>query len=94
MGLKAGVPDLVVFKQGEEAFASPIDEQEQLYSPAPVLWLELKAKAGSLSAVQKDVHAHLKALGHRVAVVRTLDEVVAELAEFVFPEKLRARVSL
>jgi hypothetical protein len=82
-GYKAGTPDLVVFRP------NPYHEDGDL---GDTLWLELKAATGSLSQVQKDVHAHLKALGHRVAVVKTLDEVEAELAEFCFPEKLKAEI--
>lgn len=83
-GLKPGMPDLVVFN----------DTQEWGYYKAPALWLELKAKAGSLSQVQWDCHATLRALGHRVEVCKTLEQVEAALAEFVFPEKLKARVSV
>jgi hypothetical protein len=86
MGLKAGVPDMVVF--------GPYWEGDRAYPYGPTMWLEFKAKAGSLSAVQKDVHAHLKALGHRVAVVRTLEQVQDELAEFCFPEAIRAKVGV
>jgi hypothetical protein len=81
MGLKAGFPDIAIF--------APMG-----WNPYPtVAWLELKAKSGSLSQAQKDVHAQLKALGHQVATVKTLEQVQDALAEFCFPEKLRARVA-
>jgi hypothetical protein len=81
-GLKPGVPDLVVFG-AEQPWACP-----------KILWLELKSKSGTLSAVQKATIAELKALGHEVAVCRTLEEVEAAAAEFVAPERLRCRVTV
>lgn len=82
-GLKAGMPDHVVFAHtGVEG-----------YEGNTVLWLELKAKRGQPSQAQKDMHPQLRAIGHQVEVVRTLDEVEAVLAAFVFPDRLRARVA-
>jgi hypothetical protein len=88
MGLRAGMPDIAVFGLGAR-FIRGVD----CFAPS-VLWLELKSKSGALSAVQKATIAQLKALGHDVAVCRTLDEVEAAAAEFVFPEKLRCRVTV
>jgi hypothetical protein len=83
MGLKAGMPDMCIF--------APCGQFEPFrYS---VCWLELKAKSGSLSQAQKDVHKQLKGLGHQVEVCRTLPQVAAAISTFVFPEKLRARVT-
>jgi hypothetical protein len=82
-GLKPGVPDLVVFGPW----------LRNLGEAGNTLWLELKAKDGSLSQVQKDCHAQLKALGHTVETVKTLEQVEAALAEFVFPEKIRCSLS-
>jgi hypothetical protein len=98
MGLKAGVPDLVVFKKPwgmatDVTVSSAPREHELYYTNWPVLWLELKAKAGSLSQAQRDVHKKLKNLGHRVETVKTLEQVETALAEFCFPEVLKARVS-
>jgi hypothetical protein len=86
MGLKAGLPDLVVF--------TPHYDASDDRCGSPILWLELKAKAGSLSQVQKEVHKQLLKLGHQVVTVKTLDEVQDALADFCFPEKLRARVAV
>jgi hypothetical protein len=87
MGLKAGVPDMVVF--GKD------DRDRSIYMERPeVLWLELKAKSGSLSQAQREVHAHLKALGHRVEVAKTLEQVQDAIAEFCFPEAIRAKVGV
>jgi hypothetical protein len=83
-GLKPGMPDMCIF--------APCGQFEPFrYS---VCWLELKAKSGSLSQAQKDVHKQLNGLGHQVATVKTLNEVQDALAEFCFPEKLRARVTV
>jgi VRR-NUC domain-containing protein len=62
MGLRAGVPDLLVWADGGRGFG-----------------VELKAGAGKLSPAQTFWHATLKALGHRVYVVRSLDEMEAVL---------------
>jgi hypothetical protein len=83
MGLKPGLPDMVVF--------GPTWTSRE---PNNVLWLELKAKSGSLSQVQKEVHKQLLKLGHKVETVKTLDEVQDALADFCFPETLRARVGV
>lgn len=49
-----------------------------------VTWLEVKTKKGRLSANQKRMHDRLQSMGHRVAVVRSVEEAVkvvtAELA--------------
>ena len=87
-GLKPGMPDMVVF----EPWENWMDKADPANSP--VLWLELKAKSGSLSQAQKDVHKQLKALGHQVDTCRTLEQVQHALADFCFPEKLRARVTV
>ena len=89
MGLRKGLPDMVIFGEYENM----LDWQNNLYCNHPtVLWLELKAAKGSLSEDQKTVINELLNLGHRVEVVKTLDRVEAALAEFCFPDKLRARV--
>jgi hypothetical protein len=82
MGLRPGMPDIVIFG-AEQPWACP-----------KICWLELKSKSGALSAVQKATIAELKALGHEVAVCRTLEEMEAAAAEFVAPEKLRCRVTV
>jgi hypothetical protein len=62
MGLRAGVPDLLVWADGGRGFG-----------------VELKAGAGKLSPAQTFWHATLGTLGHRVYVVRSLDEMEAVL---------------
>ena len=84
MGLRKGLPDMVVF--------GPYVHEEDEGFFNKVLWLELKAAKGSLSQEQKQVISELKGLGHRVEVVKTLDQVEAALAEFCFPDKLRAKL--
>ena len=80
-GLRPGMPDMVVFGN------------HWGWESSHTLWLELKAKSGSLSQAQKDVHKQLLKLGHQVVTVKTLEQVQDALAEFCFPEKLRARVA-
>ena len=53
-GLKPGVPDILVCG-GYEDISHNVHQKD-------VLWLELKAKDGTLSQVQKSCHAELKAL--------------------------------
>src|SRR3954454_7983826 len=62
LGVRAGVPDLLVWLPGGSGFG-----------------VELKAAAGKLSPAQTFWHATLKALGHRVYVVRSLEEMEAVL---------------
>jgi hypothetical protein len=64
-----------------------------LFGPERVGWLELKTKTGSLSAVQKAVHAELRELGHTIETVRSLDEVQDALMDFCAPYALKARVA-
>lgn len=61
-GVKAGVPDLLLWLPGGGHFG-----------------VELKATSRKLSPAQADWHATMRALGHRVYVVRTVDELEAVL---------------
>jgi hypothetical protein len=46
-----------------------------LFVPAWCLWIEMKrAKGGTVSAVQKDWHAYLDAIGHRVIVAHGFED--------------------
>ena len=51
-------------------------------SDMPTMFFEVKAPGGYPSQSQKDVHARLTALGYRVAVVRSIDDVKDRLAEW------------
>ena len=62
MGVRAGVPDLLIWLPGGSGFG-----------------VELKAGTGKLSPAQTFWHATVTALGHRVYVVRSLDEMEAVL---------------
>ena len=62
LGVRAGVPDLLVWADGGRGFG-----------------VELKAGTGKLSPAQTFWHATLETLGHRVYVVRSLDEMEAVL---------------
>lgn len=44
-----------------------------------VLFFEVKAPGSPVSAAQREVHEALAAMGHRVAVVRSIDDVRAAL---------------
>ena len=51
------------------------------------LYFEVKAEGGSLSTAQKDVHADLRRLGRKVAVVRSIDDVREYLAAWGIPTR-------
>lgn len=50
--------------------------------PGPGMYFEVKAPGGRLTPAQQDVHDHLRALGQLVAVVRSIDEVQAQLQQW------------
>src|SRR4051812_39279788 len=58
LGVRAGVPDLLIWLPGGRGFG-----------------VELKAGSGKLSPAQTFWHATVTTLGHRVYVVRSLDEM-------------------
>jgi len=60
-GAVTGFPDIIVLP-----YAS---------ATAPVMFFEVKAPKGSTSPAQKAVHAHMGKLGHKIAVVRSIDDV-------------------
>ena len=62
MGLKAGVPDVLILRGA------------QFFTPR-ILWIELKAKRGMVSMVQDIVHHDLRRMGCHVACCRSLDDV-------------------
>ena len=66
MGMRPGFPDLVVLP----------------YSHIGPLFFEVKAPGGRVSESQQIMIGKLDALGYRVAVVRSVDDVVARLAEW------------
>ena len=65
-GSKVGFPDLLVLPW---AHIGP-------------LFLEVKAEGNYASTAQKDMHQHLRTLGYRVAVVRSIDDTREALAEW------------
>lgn len=75
-GLTPGVPDLVLCWKAA-AWESP-----------RCGFLEVKRPGGYLSPEQKAVHAILTSKGHRVAVVRSVDELHAVLDEWGVPTRL------
>lgn len=48
----------------------------------PAIFFEVKAPGGRLTQAQQDVHDQLRALGQLVAVVRSIDEVQAQLDQW------------
>lgn len=78
MGLKAGVPDILVFAPCEMAGVSL------------VLGIELKAGKGTLGPHQIETHLDLELAGVRCHVARSVDDVDIILATNGVP--LRARV--
>jgi hypothetical protein len=58
-----GRPDIVVFS----------------WSHMPVMFFEVKAEGNYADKTQREVHAKLEALGYRVAVVRSIDDVKERL---------------
>ena len=65
-GSKVGFPDLLVLPW---AHIGP-------------LFLEVKAEGHYASTAQKDMHQHLRTLGYRVAVVRSIDDTREALASW------------
>lgn len=95
MGVRAGMPDLIVM--GPKTMIQPttlINETAGVSfasartTPA-VVALEVKAPKGSLSPAQKDTIAALEAIGIPTRVVRSIDEAEAALRELGVPLKGR-----
>lgn len=63
-GAVTGFPDLIVLP----------------FAHIPVMFFEVKAEGGYASPEQKAVHERLTALGYRVAIVRSIDDVRERLA--------------
>lgn len=52
-----------------------------------VLFFEVKAEGGRMSEAQKDIRRRIEAMGHRYAVVRSVDDVRESLTEWSFPTR-------
>ena len=72
LGAKAGFPDLLVLPFGN-------------IGP---LFFEVKAEGNGTTKPQKAMHEQLKALGYRVAVVRSIDDVQDKLHEWGIVAKI------
>lgn len=68
-GVVTGFPDLMVIP----------------YAHVQPMFFEVKAEGNYLSPAQKEVHARMKALGQRVAVVRSIDDTREALHEWGIP---------
>lgn len=59
-------------------------------APGVNLWIELKVpKGGRVALEQKAAHADLRALGHKVEVCRSIEEVIAALDKHGVPHRVR-----
>lgn len=66
-GALPGFPDLVVLTHA---------------SAGPAIFLEVKAEGNYADKNQKEMHERMKALGYRVAVVRSIDDVREAFSEW------------
>lgn len=62
------------------------------YEPCRSLWLEVKTRTGQLRPAQRSMHIRLRAMGHKVVVVRSIEDVIAALMEYGVPFR-RARLA-
>jgi len=51
------------------------------------LFLEVKVEGGRVTPAQREVHERLRAMGYRVAVVRSVDDVCETLRAWSFPTR-------
>jgi hypothetical protein len=70
-GLKKGMPDILVFSRAAVGWPK--------YSLTNVIGIELKVGDNSVSSAQRTMFAQLQAVGIRVHVCRSIEEVVAAL---------------
>lgn len=82
MGLKAGVPDILVIDYQPHADALKL----------LVVWIELKAKKGVVSLVQGDLHRRLRETGCFVEVCRSVEQVEDALRLSGVPLRASTRV--
>jgi hypothetical protein len=83
MGLKRGVPDILIFWSDSACPVLPGRDGR----PSFVLGIELKAGKNKPSDAQKEWHARAKLLGHMIAVCYSLKEVVEALDRFKVPHR-------
>lgn len=74
MGAIVGWPDLAIYGQTEEAEPT-------------VYFLEVKTPRGVATSEQRKLHDKLRDIGFPVAVVRSLDDVRAKIAEWGLPSR-------
>ena len=61
-----------------------------LWPGGGVCWLEVKSRTGTIQPTQRAYHAMLGRLGHRVAVVRSVDEAAEVLSAWSVPTRRSA----
>ncbi len=92
-GLRPGMPDLVLlwrYVPPSRIISGPDGWKPQDPGTNGVGFIEVKSWVGRLSEDQKSVHAWLTAHGHRVAVVRSTDDLRKTLAEWGAPCRITA----
>lgn len=72
MGLKAGVPDLILFV--------PMLKDEVFH---PCLFIEMKTESGRLSEVQRHFHCQLRKLGYTIVVCHSASEGMDEIKKYL-----------
>lgn len=72
MGLKAGVPDLILFV--------PKIIKNKFF---PCLFIEMKAEKGRLSEVQKDYHRKLKNHGYTIVISYSCEEAMEKIKSYL-----------
>lgn len=72
-GMKPGMPDILIFN----TVAQPHPTQKRSH----VIGLELKVRGNTPSAAQRATHAQLQAVGVRVFIIRSINQVLMALAE-------------
>ena len=65
-GMSPGFPDVIVLP----------------WAHMPVMLFEVKSEGGRLTQGQRATHEHLRTLGHKIAVVRSVDDVREALADW------------
>jgi hypothetical protein len=73
-GMKAGMPDILVFRRNS-------------HNTTCVIGLELKVGVNSISATQRTTHALLQAVGIKTYVIRCLNDVMEALHDARIPHR-------
>jgi hypothetical protein len=83
MGVKAGVPDCLIFRPFHKLVPGPAGSGKALDIQAAGLAIELKAPGGRVSPAQKEWIETLTRCGWHVEVCRSIDAVI-EIVEWAY----------